>query len=84
MTADPYIPPTAAEFRALLAALDLTGAKAAELMGLSGSRVVRRYTGGDDPRPVSFSLLYVLVHRAVGIEINQATWRDDIRALLDK
>lgn len=42
--------PTATQFRAFLKAHGLTGAAAAELVGVK-PRQIRRYTGGDTPVP---------------------------------
>jgi len=78
----PYLPPTPAEVRALLAALRLTGGQAADLMGLSDSRQVRKYTGGDQPRAIPFSGLYTLIHRATGRAISQDCWRSQVSDLL--
>lgn len=77
-----YVPPTPAEVRALLSALGLTGAGAADLMGLSDARQVRKYTGGTAPRSMSFGALYALLHRAGGLTVKPATWRTEAAALL--
>lgn len=78
-----YVPPTPAEMRAILAALRLTGGKAAALMGLSDGRQVRKYTGGEQPRVIPFSGLYTLIHRANGRPISPEKWRNEIADLLE-
>lgn len=50
---DFWIRPEAGEVREVLRLAQLSGAKAAQLLGLgsAGSRTIRRYTGGDAPIP---------------------------------
>jgi hypothetical protein len=45
--------PTPDEVRAVLKAADMTGGSASKFLGLSNTRVIRRWTGGDDQIPYS-------------------------------
>jgi len=45
--------PTPDEVRAILKAADMTGGRASKFLGLSNTRVIRRWTGGDDQIPYS-------------------------------
>ena len=53
-----YIPPTPDQVRDFLRANDLTGSVAAELGGISGGQMVRKYTGGAHPHKVSYALWF--------------------------
>lgn len=79
---DDYTPPTPGEVRSLLGAMGLTGAAAATVMGLSDGRQVRKYTGGSEPRRLSFAALYTLVHRCTGRRITPGAWRREIADLV--
>lgn len=79
---DSYDPPTPAEVRAMLRALELTGTDAAALVGLSDGRQIRKYTGGTDPRRMAFATLYTLLHRARSIVISPGGWRTAAAGLL--
>ena len=52
--------PTTEQVRALLKRHGLTGAEAARLMYLSGSRQVRKYTGGQSPRQMDLARWFTL------------------------
>ncbi len=45
--------PTADEVREILKAANMTGGSASKFLGLSNTRVIRRWTGGDDYIPYS-------------------------------
>lgn len=79
-----YVPPTPAEVRIILSALGLTGGQAAAISGLSDGRQVRKYTGGADPRSMSYPVLYTLLSRAAGRSITPDGWRDELSDLLRK
>lgn len=70
-----YAPPTGAELRALLSRWRLSGAAAGALLDVH-PRTVRRWTG--DERPIPFAALYTLAHRAAGIGIEPAAWRETL------
>lgn len=75
----PYAPPTAAEARAILANLGLSGSQAAELLG-TNARSIRRYMGGD--RTMAFPQLYTLLHRAAGRTAGPESWRSDVADMI--
>lgn len=77
-----YIPPTPGEISRMLGHIGLTGSQAARLVGLSGSRSIRKYTGGDDPRRMAYATLYTLLHRACGLAITPDRWRIEAGRLL--
>jgi hypothetical protein len=52
--------PTPERIRAVLKKHGLTGAKAAELMYLSGGNQVRKYTGGKAPRKMDLARWFTL------------------------
>lgn len=68
-----YVPPTPNELRAILKALNLTGAATGKLLDVS-DRTVRRWTSGE--RELSFASLYTLLHRTIGRSIG-IEWRSD-------
>jgi hypothetical protein len=57
--------PTPAQVRAFLKAHGLTGSRAAELAGLSGSAQVRKYTGGENPHRMSYAIQFTLAAKCV-------------------
>lgn len=81
---DDYTPPTPEEVRSILSALGLTGAEAAKLIGLSSGRQIRKYTGGQEPKHMSFANLYTLLHRSACLAITPAGWRLEASHLLLK
>lgn len=60
-----YTPPTPQDIQRLKDALGYTGDQMAELAGVSGNRQWRKYTGGEQPREMSASMLFMLAARLV-------------------
>lgn len=53
-----YIAPTASDLTKLKTELGYTGAQMAELAGVSSNSQWRKYTCGENPRPVSLHILF--------------------------
>lgn len=62
-----YVPPTPADLQALKNRLGFTGEQMADLFGLAGNNQWRKYTGGNEPRPMSLPMLFL-----AGALLNQA------------
>ena len=77
---DFWIRPGADEVREVLRLGKLSGAKAAQLLGLGkeGSRTIRRYTGGDAPIPYAS---WAILCEVAGLG---RIWRDSTDSLADK
>lgn len=60
-----FIPPTPEQVRAFLARHELSGSRAAELAGLHGGQSIRKYTGGQEPRQMSYPVWFTLHAKAV-------------------
>lgn len=73
-----YKPPTGPECRDLIAALGLTQVQAAELTD-TAHRTVQYYCAHDTDRPMPFSVLYTLLARSTGLDINPQNWRGQWR-----
>lgn len=79
--------PTAAAVHAYLQVHGITGAQAARMMYLSGSRQVRKYTGGDQPRQMDLARWFCLhAHTMLSedqIAAIEAAMASDSAVLLD-
>ena len=69
--------PTPDEVRAILKAADMTGGRASKFLGLSNTRVIRRWTGGDDQIPYS---AWALLCAAAGLGNIWERQNDDLAA----
>ena len=54
-----YVPPSPQNLRDLKDRLGYTGQQMADLFGLAGNNQWRKYTGGDEPRPMSLPMLFL-------------------------
>lgn len=64
-----YTPPSTQDLAALKHSLNLTGAQMAELFGLAGDQQWRKYTGGQQPRPMGMQMLFYAMAR---LELDEA------------
>ena len=72
-----YLPPTAEDLARLKDELGLSSVQMAKLFGLSGGRHWRKYTGGDQPQPLSpLSLFFA----ATQLEFS----KEDVDRVLDR
>ncbi len=65
-----YKPPSTQDLATLKHSLNLTGAQMADLFGLAGDHQWRKYTGGQQPRPMSMQMMFYAMAR---IELDEAT-----------
>ncbi|VXB25927.1 Transcriptional regulator [Burkholderia sp. 8Y] len=72
-----YTPPSPSDLARLKANLGMTGKEMAGLFGLAGDQQWRKYTGGQDPRPMSAQMLFFAISR---LELDEAS----IRRVLDR
>ena len=70
-----YTPPTPAEVRMLLKDMELTGKRAAEIVGVSSGRTIRKWTGGTTVIPYSAWRLLLLEKWFYANAANLATHR---------
>lgn len=70
-----YKPPTKEEFRALLTKWELSGSKAADLVGLNSGRMIRNYTSGKTDVP--YAVLFTFFAKMDGKFISKE-WRKDV------
>lgn len=65
-----YKPPSTQALAALKHSLNLTGAQMAELFGLAGDHQWRKYTGGQQPRPMGMQMMFYAMAQ---LELDEAT-----------
>lgn len=54
-----YIPPTPQDLRDFKDRLEYTGDQMAAMFGLAGNNQWRKYTSGNEPRPMSLPMLFL-------------------------
>lgn len=80
-----YAPPTPENLRDLKTQLGYTGEQMADLFGLAGNNQWRKYTGGQEPRPMSLQMLFLagaLLNRTATVE-QVFDWCRSVGAAID-
>ncbi|WCM21346.1 XRE family transcriptional regulator [Paraburkholderia bryophila] len=80
-----YTPPTPENLRALKSELGYTGDQMASLFGLAGNNQWRKYTGGQEPRPMSLPMLFLagaLLNRTATVD-RVFDWCRSVGATID-
>lgn len=80
-----YVPPTPENLRELKNRLGYTGEQMADLFGLAGNNQWRKYTGGQEPRPMSLPMLFLagaLLNRTATVD-QVFDWCRSVGATID-